>query len=721
MQKLKSFNFWRKTYGNTKSFFSIFFLCFAILSYGQVRTTGLQDSRLEDLIPNHSTKSVTNVIVMPRVDIRKVLRQDSLEGRIPPRYGVKISTAITKNDGEIDDKGHLVIWKTSVRSANATSLNFHISNLSLPEGSELYIYNKAGTMVSGPVTNIHVYEGQYATDAINGEEVILEVILPKETFENFSISIQNVIHGFKNFGIITPRAYDDSGTCNIDVKCASGVENQRDAVALIFNANGEHCSGALINNGCEDIRSFFLTANHCLDGNQANWVFRFNYDSPNPAFPNCRADEPTTWLTYSGSTLRASNATSDFALLELTGSIIGQSTLSLAGWDRSSTTPASGTGIHHPSGDVKKISGTTGTPTITSSTGGTGTDYVRVIWGLGTTEGGSSGSPLYDANKRIVGQLFGGTASCALTTDPDYYGRFFSSWTGGGTNTTRLSNWLGGSAVPTTTNTIRSPFISGSGSGPVCSSPSQTFTLNNSISGRTVTWAATPASLFVTSSGTGTSATLQATSLSGTGTLTFTISAASGCNPIVIAKSFWVGPPVYNSGITGSNYLCTNQSGSAYLTVLYNPTPQNASISWTYSGALQLFYGSGQSATYNGASSPGNGIIYANISNTCGTTSPSMFFQVVSCFRGDDISMKVSPNPSVDFADIEINQETIGSDVKLENGDLTLYDKLGKVVLVTKFNGNREKIDISRLAPDIYFVEIVFGTTRIREKILITR
>ena len=49
----------------------------------------------------------------------------------------------------------------------------------------MYVYNKTGTMVSGPVTNLQVYERQYATDAINGEEVLLEVIIPKETFKDF--------------------------------------------------------------------------------------------------------------------------------------------------------------------------------------------------------------------------------------------------------------------------------------------------------------------------------------------------------------------------------------------------------------------------------------------------------------------------------------------------------------------------------------------------------
>lgn len=126
-------------------------------------------------------------------------------------------------------------------------------------------------------------------------------------------------------------------------------------------------------------------------------------------------------------------------------------------------------------------------------------------------------------------------------------------------------------------------------------------------------------------------------------------------------------------------------------------------------------------AYYNGASSPGTGIIYANnVTNACGSVSSSMPFQVVSCLKSGDISLKVSPNPSMDFADIEIKKESLTNDVKLENGDLTIYDKLGRAVMAVKFNGKREKIDISRLKPDIYFIEIVFENTRIREKLLIS-
>ena len=59
------------------------------------------------------------------------------------------------------------------------------------------------------------------------------------------------------------------------------------------------------------------------------------------------------------------------------------------------------------------------------------------------TEGGSSGSPLYDSLGRIIGTLTGGLASCSNQEDPDYYGKFSYHWTSNGTaDTAQLRPWL---------------------------------------------------------------------------------------------------------------------------------------------------------------------------------------------------------------------------------------------------------------------------------------
>ena len=55
-------------------------------------------------------------------------------------------------------------------------------------------------------------------------------------------------------------------------------------------------------------------------------------------------------------------------------------------------------------------------------------------WEDGVTEGGSSGSPLFDQNHRIIGQLYGGAAACSGNVNNgqfDYYGRMGVSFNNG--------------------------------------------------------------------------------------------------------------------------------------------------------------------------------------------------------------------------------------------------------------------------------------------------
>jgi subtilisin-like proprotein convertase family protein len=146
-----------------------------------------------------------------------------------------------------------------------------------------------------------------------------------------------------------------------------------------------------------------------------------------------------------GATFRASYAPSDFALVELDNMPSPIWSVGWAGWDRTDVATTSAVAIHHPTTDEKRISFENDPTSITSyyntSTPGDRTHIRITDWDIGTTEPGSSGSHLFDQNHRVVGQLHGGDAACGNDLS-DWYGRLAISWEGGGTSSTRLSDWL---------------------------------------------------------------------------------------------------------------------------------------------------------------------------------------------------------------------------------------------------------------------------------------
>ena len=123
------------------------------------------------------------------------------------------------------------------------------------------------------------------------------------------------------------------------------------------------------------------------------------------------------------------------------------------GWDRSGLSGEAGVCIHHPQGDLKKISTVAEQPISADYLGYTensNANHWKVTWkrttnGHGITESGSSGSPLLTSEHKVIGQLHGGYASCGNgINEPDWYGKFDVSWTGNNNNSSyrMLSCWL---------------------------------------------------------------------------------------------------------------------------------------------------------------------------------------------------------------------------------------------------------------------------------------
>ena len=370
------------------------------------------------------------------------------QGIAPWRFGFNNYTNLnTTNAGswfDLPNGGRL--WILHVKCKQALTVNLTFENTNIPTGNQLFVYNPTKDFILGAFTQEHIYDGQLGTELIPGEDAIIEYyVAPKNNYGH--VQLATVTHGYRTANEFIEKAFGSSGSCNMNVNCPDGLPwtPQRNSAVMLVSGSSGFCSGALINNTQNDGKPYVLTANHCYS-NPANWIFRFNWQSTTCSNP---AASPA-FQSLSGAVLRSRRTPSDFCLVEITGGLVN-GTVPLdynpyfAGWDNSGTIPTTTVCIHHPSGDIKKITFDDNPATISQAMGSSEANSTWTVqWDRNTTtEGGSSGSPLFDQNRRIIGQLCGGGASCQNLTAPDYYGRVSSSWQPTGSNSTnQLKFWL---------------------------------------------------------------------------------------------------------------------------------------------------------------------------------------------------------------------------------------------------------------------------------------
>ena len=436
-----------------KSILFIIFI-FSFTSYSQVTNEGIPVSWQLNL-DNDNIPAVN----LPSFDIDRVRAEDEINDRkfdAPWRFGYMHSVDYGFEDGvwttlENGDR----IWRLMVKSDNALSLNFIFDDFYMPEGGYIFLYNNQKSDLLGAYDSRQNQDsGMLGTWLVEGESVWIEYFEPIESYNQGRLHLAKATHGYRNAETFNQaKGLNDSGNCNLDVDCSIGDDwsdlkdhNKRSAGILLSGGSG-FCSGALINNTENDGTPYFLTANHCYS-NPASWAFRFGWISPNTVCAtSANSSNGPTNMTISGASLRARDAGSDFALVEINQNIPAEWDRVYAGWDRSGNTPDFTVGIHHPSGDVMKVCRDNDQP-IQAVNAGAQTWEITGLgsgWELGVTEPGSSGSPLFDPEGRIIGQLFGGAAACSGTVDNnayDYYGRMDVSWNGGGSSSSRLSDWL---------------------------------------------------------------------------------------------------------------------------------------------------------------------------------------------------------------------------------------------------------------------------------------
>lgn len=330
-----------------------------------------------------------------------------------------------KTEGVWTDGVWRYTFSASDKITKGMFLNF--DEFWLPEGSTLFAYTDEGKVAGAFTSANNKQNGEFMIRPLQGKTLTVEYNA-NGAADAPKLNINSVGSAYANFpGYNNNEKRGPSGWCNVNSACSEADDwrNELNAGAILMSNFGGYCSGSMINN--EAGKQYFLTAFHCRPG--SNDIVGFNYAEAT-CDGNSNSIDPDT---AQGLTTLSSNSGSDFHVMEVQESIPSSYGVYLAGWnaeDVDSWTDVT-TGIHHPSADRQKFSqhigGVTRSGYITSN--GVSHWYVS-SWELGTTEGGSSGSPLYNSNKQIIGQLHGGYASCTYNVD-DYYGSTAVSYTNG--------------------------------------------------------------------------------------------------------------------------------------------------------------------------------------------------------------------------------------------------------------------------------------------------
>ena len=346
-----------------------------------------------------------------------------------------------------------IVWRLRIHSNKAESLNLGFSKYKMPAGGTLVMYTPDFKNILGPFTPADNEEHEELwTPVVDGDDLIVEVWLKENNRNNFELELKSVNHDF--IGINSASFL--SGSCNLDVICTEAdgwgiIDEYRDIIqsVALTQLNGNlNCTGFLVNNTAEDCTPLFMTANHCelTASNAPSLVTYWNYENSTCRQPDSiesgQDGDGTLNDFNTGSVWRAAWTPSDFTIVELDDPVNPSAEAYRAGWNATEDLASNVIGIHQPSRDEKRISFENDPVSVGDWNGSNTEDHIVVAdWEIGTTEGGSSGSPLFDQNKRVVGQLHGGNAACG-NDGSDSYGWFNTSWEGGGTPSSRLKDWL---------------------------------------------------------------------------------------------------------------------------------------------------------------------------------------------------------------------------------------------------------------------------------------
>ena len=373
-------------------------------------------------------------------------------------YKVDLTKAIIKDN--------VKYLRIQIKSKNAYDLDLLLKEVNLKKGEVLFFYSPDKKHISKSYTQYNANDKKVlSSPIIKGDVIVLEY--NSTNFDEVgSFELNSAMHTYSENmlkGGLTPR-----GNCLNDVNCSQFDDycNQirsTNAIRVTHrNGGGYFCSGALINNASNDLTHYVLTAQHCVEdfetsnlnviwfyglvGAILGWLFdvEVNVSIPidanrdidvrldnlrviyNYQNPRCMNDDNNNygiedmvstgadWIEVSGYFQPPTNLSNDIAVIRMNRRPEWQWNVYYAGWTTNVFDNLDVKCISHPKGGFpdqkdKKISEGLLIPSPPI-----GFSLWYVWWTNGTVLGGSSGGPLFNSDKKIIGPLSGSLTGCGL-------------------------------------------------------------------------------------------------------------------------------------------------------------------------------------------------------------------------------------------------------------------------------------------------------------------
>ncbi|MGV6862042.1 MAG: T9SS type A sorting domain-containing protein [Putridiphycobacter sp.] len=439
----------------------------SLLSYSQISLGGRPE------FSNSPNLVVSHTVLLDSPNLSFILKEDSLNDLAGNQYriGVKLPTHFTLNSNSnwqiLPNGNQICVVKFQVPKAQGLTL-FFSAPPQLGNGN-LYMTNADQSQIIGAFNAST--PSFVTTEVIQGETLFLIYERPVNATSYPQLEISEVgfvYRGFEDRFLDLTQDERDNQPCEINVSCEEGLlwEKQINSSLMYTYVQNQFmyvCSASILNNTNFNCKPYILSADHCgnttSNSNISTHVWYFNYQNPSCELNAIDPYNGNLSQTMTGGKLRASSSLgvydnpigvngSDFVLIELNTNIPESYTPYFAGWSISEIPSSAGVGIHHPAGSDKKIS--TYATDLYSTTYNNGLENAHwgVNWsptlnGHGVTEGGSSGSPLFNSKGQVIGILSGGTSTCEQPNQYDLYGKVNVAWqTEGTANQQQLKYWL---------------------------------------------------------------------------------------------------------------------------------------------------------------------------------------------------------------------------------------------------------------------------------------